>query len=208
VRFERVTLVTCGAVADVTRQVYERVLADWRPKVTYSLRLTELWLIHCGLLTATFLLTFLLTHLPTYSLPFLLTYLLTHFPSYSLTCLLTYSLTYLLTYLLIHLPTYSRSKVSVAVRSVPTSDAGLVVRANAIAGDDAWFRARHLSKTLTLTMTLTLTTDPALNPNPDPDPNPSPNPNPKPSPTPALNSNPNPNPKTPITKPQRPQPYS
>ena len=97
VRFERVTLVTCGAVADVTRQVYERVLADWRPKVTYSLRLTELWLIHCGLLTATFLLTFLLTHLPTYSLPFLLTYLLTHLLTYVLTHLPTYSLTYLLT---------------------------------------------------------------------------------------------------------------
>ena len=36
VRFERVTLVTSAAVAEVTRQVYERVLADWRPKVSYS----------------------------------------------------------------------------------------------------------------------------------------------------------------------------
>ena len=92
VRFERVTLVTSAAVADVTRQVYERVLADWQPKVTYS------------------------TYLPA--------------------CLPTYLPAYLPTYLL----TYSLSKVTVAVRPVPTSDARLVARANAIAGDDAWFR--------------------------------------------------------------------
>ena len=34
VRFERVTLVTSAAVAEVMRRVYDRVLADWRPKVT------------------------------------------------------------------------------------------------------------------------------------------------------------------------------
>lgn len=34
VRFERVTLVTSAAVAELMRRVYDRVLADWRPKVT------------------------------------------------------------------------------------------------------------------------------------------------------------------------------
>ena len=51
------------------------------------------------------------------------------------------------------------------VRAVPTSDARLLARANAIAGDDAWCRAWHLS-----------------NPDPNHDSNPDPNLNPRPDP--------------------------
>ena len=53
--------------------------------------------------------------------------------------------TYLPAYLLTYLPTcllaYSCAEVRVDVRAVPTSDAGLLARANAIPGDDAWCRA-------------------------------------------------------------------
>jgi len=53
-------------------------------------------------------------------------------PTYLLACF-----TYLHTCLL----AYSCAEVRVDVRAVPTSDAGLLARANAIAGDDAWCRA-------------------------------------------------------------------
>ena len=57
-------------------------------------------------------------------------------PTYLPTCLL-----YLLAYLPTCLLAYSCAEVRVDVRAVPTSDAGLLARANAIAGDDAWCRA-------------------------------------------------------------------
>ena len=107
-RFERVTLVTSAVVAEVMRRVYDRVLADWRPKVTphdaptaaCGARIYAPWLTHS-------------TYLPT--------------------CLLTCLATCLLA--------YSCAEVRVEVRAVPTSDAGLLARANAIPGDDAWCRA-------------------------------------------------------------------